>query len=52
MRVALPLFWQRGLIEVVPRRLFVWDEGRTDRPPDVLEVAPQFAAPAGTESDR
>lgn len=44
MRVALPLFWERGLIQVVPRRAFVWDEGRTDRPPVVHEVTPQLAA--------
>jgi len=51
MRVALPLFWERGLIEIVPRRIFVWAEGRTDRPPQVHEVAPQLAAPGkSTES--
>jgi hypothetical protein len=44
MRVALPLFWERGLIQVVPRRVLVWDGGRTDRPPEVLDVAPQLAA--------
>lgn len=47
MRVALPLFWQRGLIEVVPRRVFVWEEGRTDRPPQVHDIAPQLAGRAG-----
>ena len=49
-RVALPLFWERGLIEVVPRRALVWNEGRTDRPPQVHDVAPQLAAP-GTGSE-
>jgi general stress protein 26 len=44
MRVALPLFWERGLIQVIPRRVFLWDEGRTDRRPEVLEVGPQLAA--------
>lgn len=44
MRVALPLFWERGLIEVIPRRLFVWDEGRTDRPPQVHDVAAPLTA--------
>jgi general stress protein 26 len=51
MRVALPLFWERGLIEVRPRRLFVWDEGRTDRPPHVHDVEVQLAAPGpGSET--
>ncbi|HVL80963.1 MAG TPA: pyridoxamine 5'-phosphate oxidase family protein [Actinomycetota bacterium] len=36
-RVALPLFWERALIEVVPRRVLVWTDGRTDRPAQVYE---------------
>jgi hypothetical protein len=38
-RVALPLFFERAVIEVRPRRAFLWDDGRTDRPPQVFEVA-------------
>jgi nitroimidazol reductase NimA-like FMN-containing flavoprotein (pyridoxamine 5'-phosphate oxidase superfamily) len=38
-RVALPLFWERALIEVTPRRALLWEGGRTDRPPKVFEVA-------------
>ena len=38
-RVALPLFWERVLIEVTPRRVLIWEGGRTDRPPAVHEVA-------------
>jgi hypothetical protein len=38
-RVALPLFFERAVIEVRPRRALVWAEGRTDRPPEVFEVA-------------
>jgi general stress protein 26 len=38
-RVALPLFWERVLIEVTPRRVLLWERGRTDRPPRVLEPA-------------
>lgn len=38
-RVALPLFWERGLIEVTPRRALVWEGGRTDVPPKVFEAA-------------
>jgi general stress protein 26 len=37
-RFALPLFWERAVIEVRPRRAFLWDDGRTDRPPQVFEV--------------
>ena len=38
-RVALPLFWERVIIEVTPRRAMLWTGGRTDLPPQVLEVA-------------
>jgi hypothetical protein len=38
-RVALPLFFERGIIEIAPRRAFLWEEGRTDRPPQVFELA-------------
>ncbi|CAN5136927.1 hypothetical protein BH20ACT24_BH20ACT24_05410 [soil metagenome] len=37
-RVALPLFFERGVIELRPRRAFLWEEGRTDRPPQVFEI--------------
>jgi len=39
-RVALPLFFERAVIEVRPRRAFLWEDGRTDRPPQVFDVAP------------
>ena len=45
MRVALPLFWERALIEVTPRRILVWAGGRTDRPPQVHDLA--ALAPSG-----
>jgi general stress protein 26 len=38
-RVALPLFWERSLIEVTPRRVLVWLDGDTSAPPRVLELA-------------
>ncbi len=38
-RVALPLFFERAIIEVRPRRAFLWEDGRTDRAPQVFEVA-------------
>lgn len=38
-RVALPLFWERALIEVTPRRVLMWEQGNTGRPPQVFELA-------------
>ena len=38
-RVALPLFFERGIIEITPRRAFLWDDGRTDVAPTVYELA-------------
>jgi general stress protein 26 len=38
-RVALPLFWERVLVEIEPRRALLWEGGRTDRAPHVFEVA-------------
>jgi general stress protein 26 len=38
-RVALPLFFERGVIEITPRRAFLWEDGRTDRAPQVFELA-------------
>jgi general stress protein 26 len=37
-RVALPLFFERGIIELRPRRAFLWEDGATDRPPEVFEL--------------
>jgi general stress protein 26 len=39
-RVALPLFFERAVIEVRPRRAFLWQDGRTDVAPQVFDVAP------------
>ena len=38
-RVALPLFFERAVIEIRPRRAFLWEDGRTDQPPQVFELA-------------
>ena len=38
-RVALPLFWERVIIEVTPRRALLWEGGRTDLPPRVFEAS-------------
>ena len=32
-RVAFPLFFERSVIEVTPRRVFYWPDGDTTRPP-------------------
>jgi general stress protein 26 len=36
-RVALPLFFERAVIEIVPRRVYLWEGGETNRPPQVFE---------------
>jgi general stress protein 26 len=42
-RVALPLFFERAVIEMRPRKAYLWEEGRTDQPPQVFEVATTLA---------
>jgi hypothetical protein len=42
-RVALPLFFERGIIEVRPRRAFLWEDGATYRPPQDFELEPAVA---------
>jgi general stress protein 26 len=37
-RVALPLFFERAVIELRPRRVLLWEDGRTERAPQVFEV--------------
>jgi general stress protein 26 len=37
-RVALPLFFERALIEVTPRRAFLWPNGLTGAAPQVSNV--------------
>ena len=37
-RVALPLFWERALIEISPRKVLVWEGGRTESSPQVFEL--------------
>lgn len=37
-RVALPLFWERAVIEIVPRRVWVWEGGATYLRPSVHEL--------------
>ncbi len=42
-RVALPLFFERALIEIVPRRVFYWRDGDTSVDPDVVELGKEAA---------
>ena len=42
-RVALPLFFERAVIEIRPRTAYLWEDGLTDRPPQVFEVTPVLA---------
>ncbi len=39
-RVALPLFFERAVIEITPERALYWPDGRTDRPP-IESLAPR-----------
>jgi general stress protein 26 len=43
-RVALPLFFERSLIEITPRRVLYWADGRSDVAPAVTDVAGREAA--------
>ncbi len=37
-RVALPLFFERALIEIVPRRVLYWPDGDTTIAPQVTDI--------------
>jgi nitroimidazol reductase NimA-like FMN-containing flavoprotein (pyridoxamine 5'-phosphate oxidase superfamily) len=37
-RFAMPLFWERSVIEITPRRVLLWSSGETTSPPDVFTV--------------
>jgi hypothetical protein len=43
VRVALPLFFERAVIEITPERCLYWADGRTDRAP-VEARAPHWVA--------
>jgi general stress protein 26 len=38
-RIAIPLFWERVIIEVTPRRVYLWENGDILREPAVYEVS-------------
>jgi nitroimidazol reductase NimA-like FMN-containing flavoprotein (pyridoxamine 5'-phosphate oxidase superfamily) len=37
-RFAMPLFWERSVIEITPRRVLLWPTGETTSPPDVFTL--------------
>lgn len=37
-RFAMPLFWERSVIEITPVRALWWPSGRTDASPEVIAV--------------
>ncbi len=43
-RVAFPLFFERSVIEVAPRRVLYWPDGDTSSPPQVIS-APRPSEP-------
>ena len=38
-RFAMPLFWERAVIEITPRRALLWSEGDTRSEPEVFTLA-------------
>jgi nitroimidazol reductase NimA-like FMN-containing flavoprotein (pyridoxamine 5'-phosphate oxidase superfamily) len=38
MRFAMPLFWERSIIEITPRRVLWWPEAKMDQAPQVFEL--------------
>jgi general stress protein 26 len=38
LRFALPLFWERSVIEITPRRVLWWEGGDTTKAPAVTEL--------------
>ena len=38
LRFGIPLFFERAVIEITPRRVALWDGGRTDVAPQVFEL--------------
>ena len=43
-RVALPLFFERALIEITPRRVLYWPDGDTATAPDAIDLRTPEAA--------
>ncbi len=37
-RFAMPLFWERAVIEITPRKVLWWKDGRTDSQPEAVDL--------------
>lgn len=37
-RFAMPLFWERSVIEITPRRALLWRDGHTDQSPETFDL--------------
>ena len=37
-RFAMPLFWERSVIEITPTRAFLWETGETTVAPEVFDI--------------
>ena len=37
-RFAMPLFWERSVIEIQPRRVFLWPDERTSGEPEIFDL--------------
>ena len=37
-KLGIPLFWERAMIEITPRRVFWWPDGDTTREPQVRDL--------------
>jgi general stress protein 26 len=42
-RVGFPLFFERSVIELVPRRVYFWPDGDTARDPEVTDLVSEAA---------
>ena len=42
-RVALPLFFERALIEITPTRVLYWPAGQATTPPEVVDLVTEAA---------
>ncbi|MEM4311092.1 MAG: pyridoxamine 5'-phosphate oxidase family protein [Nitrososphaerales archaeon] len=38
-RIALPLFWERAIIEIIPKKIFLWEDKKKNSKPLVYEVS-------------
>jgi len=39
MRYALPLFWERSIVEIDPSKVYLWPNGDPNSEPNIYEVS-------------